>query len=38
MKEAPTFAFCDAEDIGNGPVPGLERDKRQKFREGVRKA
>jgi hypothetical protein len=32
MKGAPTFAFCDAEDIGNGPVPSLERDKRQKFR------
>jgi hypothetical protein len=28
MKEAPTFAFCDAEDMGNGPVPGLEHGKR----------
>ncbi|MGR6615010.1 hypothetical protein HBO08_10820 [Pseudomonas rhodesiae] len=31
MKKAPTFAFCGAKDIGNGPVPSLERDKRQKF-------
>jgi hypothetical protein len=32
MKEAPTFAFYGAKDIGNGPVPSLERDKQQKFR------
>ncbi|KAF6692192.1 hypothetical protein HFD98_11360 [Pseudomonas sp. EKM23D] len=36
MKEAPTFAFCGAKGIGNGPVPSLERDKRQKFHDRCR--